>query len=87
MLGKSKLQVALESITKVMKSDWTGDLYITPSSALDDLHSGIPGVVFYGETEHLYNAIYNMVEKWPCSDDPEAGCQVFTKPVDEQETR
>ncbi len=89
MDSKSTMKIALERIEKVMKSDWTGDLYITPSNAIDGLHSGIPGILFYGEskTDRLYNAIYRMVEGWPTTEDFEAGCLIYTRPTPPERLR
>ena len=82
MLEKSAIEAVLGRITRVIKSDWTFDLYLSPDDVLGNLHTGVPGIVFHGEraTEDLYDAIADMVAEWPCVENTEHSSFEWTRP-------
>lgn len=83
VLEKSATEAMLGRITRVVKSDWTADLFLSPEDVMGNLHTGVPGIVFYGElaTEDLYDAIMDMIEGWPRVDDIEHSSFEWTRPA------
>ena len=83
VLEKSAIEAVLGRITRVVKSDWTADFYLSPDDVLGNLHTGVPGIVFYDEraTEDLYHAIEKMLESWPCVENVEHSSFEWTRPT------
>lgn len=70
----------LSHITEVVKSGWTGDIYVSN----DDMLS-IPfdsNVTFAGED--LYTKIMALIADWDCEETEDGGVLVYTKPGSEE---
>lgn len=72
----------LQRIEKVTISEWTGDMYLSPSDVLGDQHTGVPGVLFCGEmeTDDLYEAIMELTTGWTLAMLDDIGCSEYTRP-------
>jgi hypothetical protein len=73
----------LQRIEKVIVSDWTGDMYLSPSDVLGKKHTGTPGIVFCGDlaTDELYEAILAMIDQWDCETLHDISCSEYKKPA------